>query len=117
MLLMAEEISSYSVRANDKLGTGQYHWVECLLCKWVCTHNATRQLAEDQFGRHYQREHLPTPGRSGVTRTCDLREPVFAWNGQRGIGSLLMTDPGLPRDQNGAPHQPCFWFDESGPIV
>jgi hypothetical protein len=114
---VSNESASYSVRAYEVLGTGEDHWVECLLCGWVRTHNATRRVAEDQFGRHYQREHLATPAPSSVIRSGDLREPAFEWNGQRGVGSLLMTDPGLPRDEDGAPYQPCFWFDGDGPIV
>jgi hypothetical protein len=115
-VVVANEIAAYSVRPNDSLDTGEDHWVECSLCRWVCTHNPTRRVAEEQFGRHYQREHLATL-RSGVIRSGDLREPAIAWKGQRGIGSLLMTDPGLPRDENDAPYQPCFWFDEDGPII
>ena len=31
-----------------------------------------------------------------------------------GIGSLLMTDPALPRDDFGHPYQALFWFDAEG---
>lgn len=29
----------------------------------------------------------------------------------RGVGSLLMTDPDLPRDEFGWPYQPLFYFE------
>jgi hypothetical protein len=35
-------------------------WAECLLCAWVTTSNRERRGAEEQYGRHYEREHLPT---------------------------------------------------------
>ena len=33
--------------------------------------------------------------------------------GADGIGALLMTEPGLPRDEFGHPYQPLFWFDST----
>jgi hypothetical protein len=34
------------------------------------------------------------------------------WNPEAtGVGSLLMVEPGLPRDEFGHPYQPLFWFD------
>ncbi len=30
---------------------------------------------------------------------------------EHGIGSLLMTDPNLPRDEFGWPYQPLFYFE------
>jgi hypothetical protein len=35
------------------------------------------------------------------------------WNpAARGVGSLLMLDRGLPRDEFGHPYQPLIWFDD-----
>lgn len=34
-------------------------------------------------------------------------------DGAHGVGSLLMTDPDLPRDRFGHPYQALFWFDEA----
>lgn len=31
--------------------------------------------------------------------------------GADGVGALLMTEQGLPRDEFGHPYQPLFWFD------
>ncbi len=34
-------------------------------------------------------------------------------SGAGGVGALLMTEHGLPRDEFGHPHQPLFWFDHA----
>jgi hypothetical protein len=41
-------------------------WAECRVCEaWVSTSNATRRIAEEKFGRHWQNDHLG----GGTTRT------------------------------------------------
>lgn len=47
----------YWSEPSDETATGENHYVECVLCQWVSTHNATRRDAEQKFGRHFQREH------------------------------------------------------------
>ncbi len=40
------------------------------------------------------------------------------WNpAATGVGSLLMTERGLPRDELGHPYQPLFWFAGGGTIL
>lgn len=41
----------------------------------------------------------------------------LSWEpGAAGVGALLVTEAGLPRDEFGHPYQPLFWFDDTGPI-
>ena len=38
-------------------------------------------------------------------------------DGAHGVGSLLMTDPQLPRNRFGQPYQALFWFDEASAVL
>ena len=40
------------------------------------------------------------------------------WNPDAtGVGSMLMVEPGLPRDEFGHPYQPLFWFAGEGKLL
>jgi hypothetical protein len=42
----------------------------------------------------------------------------LGWNPEAtGVGSLLMIEPGLPRDEAGRPYQPIFWFAEDSRLL
>jgi hypothetical protein len=40
------------------------------------------------------------------------------WNPDAtGVGSMLMVEPGLPKDEFGHPYQPLFWFARNGRLL
>ena len=47
----------YWSEPDPELSTAENHFAECLVCRWVVGHNATRREAEHKYGRHFESEH------------------------------------------------------------
>jgi hypothetical protein len=57
---MATEGQKVAIHLHGTSDDGEDWWAECQVCEWVCTSNPDRRTAEQNYGRHHEREHRLT---------------------------------------------------------